>query len=136
MANSDLPAVEYRYQKLKKEEAALLASNRNAARTFQQLSDGISDEYKTLDQYCLFCKEQKQEIDKLLLTKMRLEEFIEYFQGNNEIYIKIKDSIKQKIEYTLADPRQLLKIALVSLIESSRIDPRSFMLCVITRTLL
>jgi len=136
VANSDLPAVEYRYQKLKKEEAALLASNRNAARTFQQLSDGISDEYKTLDQYCLFCKEQKQEIDKLLLTKMRLEEFIEYFQGNNEIYIKIKDSIKQKIEYTLADPRQLLKIALVSLIESSRIDPRSFMLCVITRTLL
>jgi hypothetical protein len=61
-----------------------------------------------------------------VLAKTRLEEFIECFQGNNEVYLKIKDTIKQEIEYTLSDPRQLLKIALVSLIESSRKDPRRF----------
>lgn len=110
MANTDIQSIEYLYQKLRREADSLEARNRNAAITFQQLSDCISDEHKTLDQYRLFCKEQKQEIDKLLITKTRLEEFIEYFQGNNEVYLKIKEVIKQEIKFILTEPRQLLKI--------------------------
>jgi hypothetical protein len=47
--------------------------------------------------------------------------------NNNEGYIiKIKQTIKREVESTLADHRQLLKLALVSLIESLRKDPRKF----------
>jgi hypothetical protein len=47
--------------------------------------------------------------------------------NNNEGYIiKIKQTIKREVESTLADHRQLLKLALVSLIESLRKDPGKF----------
>ena len=51
IASNDLRSVEYKYQELRKKEASLQASNQNAARTFQDLSDQISEEYKTLNKY-------------------------------------------------------------------------------------
>src|SRR5204863_9205013 len=42
IANNDLPSVEYRYEKLKREEASLKASNHNSAIIFKKLSDEIS----------------------------------------------------------------------------------------------
>src|SRR5215211_1901453 len=126
IANNDLPAVENRCQQLRREEVSLKFSNQNAAKTFQDLNNQISDEYKTLDQYRLFCKQQKQEIDKILQQKTGLQEYIECFQKNNNAYFRIKETIKLEVKHILTNPRQLLSTALVSLIESSRIDPRKF----------
>src|SRR5918995_2562556 len=126
IANNDLPAVENRCQQLRREEASLKFSNQNAAKTLQDLNNQISDEYKTLDQYRLFCKQEKQEIDKILEQKTGLQEYIECFQKNNDVYLKIKETIKLEVKRILTNPRQLLSTALVSLIESSRIDPRKF----------
>jgi hypothetical protein len=126
IANRDLPSVEYRCQELRCEEASLRAGNSNAARTFQELSDSISDEYKILNQYRLLSNQEKQETDKIQSTKLRLEEFVECFLDTNEVYLKIKETIKQEILYTLKNPRQLVRIALISLILSSRKDPNNF----------
>jgi hypothetical protein len=126
IANGDLPSVEYRYQELQHKEASLRADNSNAVRTFQELSDRISDEYKTLSQYRLFSDQKKQEIDKIQSTKLRLEELVEYFQNNNEEYLNIKETIKREVSSTIKDARQLLRIALISLIVSSRKDPSKF----------
>jgi hypothetical protein len=104
----------------------LRAGNSNAARIFKELSDSISDEYKTLNQYRLIRNQEKQETDKTRLTKLRSEELVESFQDNNEAYLKIKEIIKREVPYILKDPRQLLKIALISLIISSRKDPNNF----------
>jgi hypothetical protein len=51
IANNDLPSVEYRCEKLRREEASLEAGNRNSARTFQELCDLISSTQNTLDRY-------------------------------------------------------------------------------------
>jgi hypothetical protein len=51
IAKNDLRSIEYRFQELRKREASLQAGNQNAARTFQELSDQISEEYKTLNKY-------------------------------------------------------------------------------------
>jgi hypothetical protein len=126
IANNGLPAVENRCQQLRREEVSLKFSNQNAAKTFQDLNNQISDEYKTLDQYRLFCKQKKQEIDKILQQKTGLQEYIECFQKNNNAYLRIKETIKLEVKRILTNPRQLLSTALVSLIESSRIDPRKF----------
>ena len=61
MGNNELSSVEYKCQELRKKEASLQAGNQNAARTFQELSDQISDEYKTLNQYRALV-EQKNKI--------------------------------------------------------------------------
>jgi hypothetical protein len=126
VANKDLPSVEYRCQELKREEGSLRAGNSNAARIFRELSDSISDEYKTLNQYRIIRNQEKQDTDKTCLTKLRLEELIECIQNNKEEYLKIKETIKREVSYILKDPRQLLRIALISLIISSRKDPNIF----------
>ena len=64
IANNDLPAVENRCYQLRREEASLKFSNQKVAKTFQDLSNQISDEYKTLDQYRLFYKQQKKRLTK------------------------------------------------------------------------
>jgi hypothetical protein len=126
VANKDLPSVEHKYQELRREEASLRAGNSNAARIFQDLNDSISDEYKILNQYRLIRNQEKQETDKTHLTKLRSEELVESFQDNNEAYLKIKETIKREVSYVLKDPRQLLRIALISLIITSRKDPNKF----------
>lgn len=57
---------------------------------------------------------------------MRLELLIECFLNSNEAYLSIKETIKREVEHTLAEPKQLLKFALISIIKSSRNDPKRF----------
>src|SRR5689334_9047408 len=51
MANNDLLSIERKCQDLKREEADLTAKNLNAARTFQQLSNDISEISNVSDRY-------------------------------------------------------------------------------------
>ncbi len=103
IANNDLPAVENRCYQLRREEASLKFSNQKAAKAFQDLSNQIADEYKTLDQYRLFYKQQKQEINQIL-QHTGLQEYVEYFQKNNDVYLKIKETIKREVKYILTNP--------------------------------
>jgi hypothetical protein len=126
IANNYLPSVEYRYEKLKREEVSLQTGNHNSARTFQELSDQISDLRNTRDSYRLSCEEEKIQMAELLQKKMKLEALVNDFQDNNEEYVKIKQTVKREVEITMADRRQLLKLAVLSIFESLRKDPRKF----------
>src|SRR6266487_1156818 len=64
IANNHLPAVEQRYEKLKREEVSLQAGNHNSARTLQELSVVVSDTRNALEQYELSCKERGLQIHK------------------------------------------------------------------------
>jgi hypothetical protein len=57
---------------------------------------------------------------------MELNSLLTQFKNNNEEYIKIQFFAKQTVKSALSDKRQLLKIALYSLIESWRADPFKF----------
>jgi transposase-like protein len=65
IANNDLPSVEYRYEKLKREEASLKASNHNSAIIFKKLSDEISYLHDILDSYRSSCEEERRQMDEL-----------------------------------------------------------------------
>jgi hypothetical protein len=67
IANNDLQSIQQECQDLKREEAAITAKNLNAAGTFQQLSNDISEEYKILNQYRSSCKEE--EASEIAVTK-------------------------------------------------------------------
>jgi len=53
---------------------------------------------------------------------MKLEAGVRYFENNNEEYVKIRNTVEQKVQSILSDRRMVLKLALLSLIESMRKD--------------
>ena len=126
IANNDIPSIKQIYEDLKREEAFLNAKNLNAAKTFQQLSNSISEEYKILEQYRLSYQDERLGLAKLRIQKIRLECTVKQFQNNNEGYLKIKDMVKQIVIQTLTKYRAVLKIAFRSVIESCRSDPVKF----------
>lgn len=126
IANSDLPAVEYRYEKLKREEASLQAGNRNSAITFQELSDKISTMRNTLEQYETSCKERRLEIEKLNKDYARLEAFVNDYQSINEEYLKIVKTVEENVLGVLSNGKMLLRYALLSITESARNDPERY----------
>jgi hypothetical protein len=126
IANNDLQSIEQKCQELKREEAALTAKNLNAVSTFQQLSNDISEEYNILNQYRSSCKEERIELARLGLQKEKLECLVRQFQNNDESFQMIKEFISQTVEQRLANQRHILALALLSVIDSCRLDPIKF----------
>src|SRR5215204_3464870 len=127
MANNDLQSIEYQCRELRRKSASLEASNRNAARTLEQLTYVISETQTTLDHYESLNKQQRSEMNRLFDQKTQLEEFVECFDDNVG-YVKVKENIKQEVENNLTDPKGLVGLALLALIESLRKDPSKFQL--------
>jgi hypothetical protein len=123
IANNHLPSVEYTYENRKREVDDLEAEKRNSARIYQELSDQIATMRKTLDQYQLSCKEERLELTKLQMQKVRIQGLVDNFQNDNEEYIKIRNTVEEKVHSVLSDKKTLLKLALLSLTESLRKDP-------------
>ena len=126
IANNDLPLVEHKYERLKREVDDLEANKHNSARILQEISNQIATMRKTLDQYQLSCKEERLELTKIQLQKVRLEGLVDNFQNNDEGYVKIRKTDGEKVVSILSDKKTLLKLALLSLTESMRKDPDKF----------
>ena len=81
---------------------------------------------KTLDQQQLSCKEQRLELTKLQMQKVRLKALVDNFQNDNEEYVNIKKTVEEKVVSILSDAKPLLRMALLSLTESLRKDPSKY----------
>ena len=125
IANDDnnLPAVEYRYEWLKQEVNALENKKLNSNRTLQDLKNQILNSRKLLDSCDLTYKQQAEKISNLQSKKIALEDLVKRFENNNEEYLKINQTIKDKVSSILSDGKGLLRLALYSLIESIRNEP-------------
>jgi hypothetical protein len=126
IANNDLPVVEHRYERSKRDLDSIEAEIQNSARILQEISDQIATMRKTLDQYQLSCKEERLELTKIQLQKVRLEGLVDNFQNNDQGYVKIRNTAEEKVISILSDKKTLLKLALLSLTESIRKDPDKF----------
>ena len=109
-----------------KEKYDLEANKHNSARILQEISDQIATMRKTLDQYELSCKEERLELTKIQLQKVRLECLIDNFQNNDQGYVKIRNTAEEKMHSVLSDKKTLLKLALLSLAESMRKDQNKY----------
>jgi hypothetical protein len=126
MANNDLKSIKQKCQDLKREEATITAKNLNAAGIFQQLSNDISEEYKILEEYRSSCKEERLGLDKLRLQKVELESMVRQFQDSNENLERIKAFIRLTVEQSIANQRHVLALAFLSVIDSCRRDPATY----------
>ena len=104
------------------------AGNQNSARTFQELSDQISDLRNTRDSYRSSCEEEKRQMAELQQQKMRLEALVDNFQNNNDEYVKFTKAVEEKVRNVLSDRKALLRYALLSITESARNNPERFRL--------
>jgi hypothetical protein len=119
IANKDLPLVEHKYERLKREVDDLEANKHNSARILQEISDQIIYLRK-------ICKERSLDSTRLQMQKVRLEGLVDSFQNNNEEYFKISKTVEEKVNSILSNSKMLLKLALLSLTESMRKDPNRY----------
>lgn len=126
ITKNDLPSMERKCQDLKREEADMTAKNLDAAGIFQQLSNDISEISKILDKYRSSCKEERLELAKLRLQKVKLESLVRHFQNNNEDFRRITELVNQAVRQSLTNHRHILKIAFLSIIDSCQKDPVKF----------
>jgi hypothetical protein len=57
---------------------------------------------------------------------MKQEALVKHFENNSEEYIKIKKTVEEKVHSVLSDRRMVLKLGLLSLIESMKNDPGKY----------
>jgi Fe-S-cluster formation regulator IscX/YfhJ len=126
IANDDLPSVEYRYEKLKREEASLQAGNQNSAMILQELSDQISGLRNTSDSYRLSCEQEKRQMTELHQKKMKLEGLVNDFQDSNEEYLKVIKAVGEEVLSVLSNAKVFLRYALLSIAESMRNNPERY----------
>ena len=64
-----------------------------------------------------------ESISNLQSKKIALEDLVRQFENNNEEYLKINQTVKDKVSSILSDGKGLSRLALYSLIESIRNEP-------------
>jgi predicted transcriptional regulator len=126
IAKGHLPRVRLEYDRLRAELNSLEDEKRNSAKERQRLCNEISEMKSIVDQLQLSTRESKEENSKLELQKIKLQNFVKNFQGNNVEYNKVKQAIKGQIEYILSDRRRLVRTAVQAVIELLRADPQKF----------
>jgi septal ring factor EnvC (AmiA/AmiB activator) len=79
IANNDLPSVESRYERLKKEAATLEYEKENSAREFQQVNNQIIMMRKTLDSTRLDYEKEMERLRHLQQEIMKQEALVKHF---------------------------------------------------------
>ena len=126
IANNDLQSVEQRYKKLRRNVNDLESKELDASINLVDLNSQIQNAKQRLDSYHLSCQKEVKKTLELHRQNMELDSLLRQLKNNNKEYIKVQFVAKQTVRSTLSSKRQLLKIALYSLIESWRADPIKF----------
>lgn len=94
--------------------------------TLEELKSQIQDAKQRLNSYRLFSQKEVGKGLQLHKQNMGLSSLLEQFKNNNKEYLKIQYVANQTVKSTLSDKRQLLKIAVLSIIEQLHADPMKF----------
>ena len=98
IANNDLPAVEYRPERLKSEVDSLESWKLNSNRVLENVT-------KNIEYYSLCCQRELAQMDQLYQKRMKLQAIVRDFENNNEEYAKVKKTVEEKVDSVLSDGR-------------------------------
>ena len=126
IANNSLPVIENRYENLQTNVNYLESKALDAGITLEDLKSQIQNANQVLYSCRLSCQEEIRKMFQLHRQNMRLNTLLRQFKNSDEKYLKIRYAAKQAVRSVLSDNRQLLKFAVLSLIESLRADPIKF----------
>jgi hypothetical protein len=114
IANNDLPALEHRYHRFKKDMVLLELE--------KQKSEQIGSQVRILAK---MSEDYKQQIEELRSRKIALESLIREFD-RNKVYKKIRRIAEKEVNNTLAKSKGLLMMATSSVLESITKDPAKY----------
>ena len=114
MSNEYLPLLEQKYKRLTKEIDFLESEKQKS----EQIGSQVRILARTLEDY-------NQQIKELHRKKIRLEGLVEEFE-NNKIYKKIRQTTEEEVNNTLSKRKDLLQLAVSSVIESIRRNPTKY----------
>ena len=126
ITNSDLFALEAKYKKLQENVDVLESKELVASIDLESLKSEIQDAKQVLGHCCLSYQKEVSKMLQLHRENIELDRLLSDFRNNNSVYLKIRFVAKQKVKSALSDNRQLLKLALLSLMESWRANPTKF----------
>jgi DNA-binding CsgD family transcriptional regulator len=126
IANTDLPSVEHKYQRLKRDVNSLESRKFHEYRTLHQVQDQIADLKSSLKMLRTIGQEEEAKINQLQVQKIRIKRLIKLFEDSDQEYLKIKKTVEDKVSSLLLDSKVLLRLAFYSLIESMRKDPDKY----------
>jgi hypothetical protein len=126
MSNNDLPDIQCRYERLKREVNTLEFNKQQSHKAMVYFNNQIETQRNALTSYRISCIRQRRKIEKLYNEKARLEALVTGFKNNNEDYLKIKQAAEEKVKDVLTDGKLLLKFTTLSVIESLRINPELY----------
>jgi hypothetical protein len=126
IANNNLPALEDKYKKLQQNVNHLESRELDLSITLEELRSQIQNAKQRLHFYVQCSQKEVSKILNLNRKNLRLKALVKQFKNNSEEYVKIRSCVKQAVKSALSDDRHLLKLALVSLVESLRANPSIF----------
>jgi hypothetical protein len=127
IANTDLPDIQCRYERIKREVNTLEFNKQQSHRTMAYFNNQIETQRNALTSYRISCIRQRRKIEKLYNEKARLEALVTGFKNNNEDYLnKIKQAAEEKVKDVLTNGKLILKFATFSVIESLRSSPELY----------
>ena len=126
IANNDLQSIEHRYQKLQRNVNDLESKALDAGITLEDLKSQIQNANQMLYSCRLSCEKEVRKMFQLHRQNIRINAHLKQFKNSDEKYLKIRYAVKQAVGSVLSDRRQLLRLALLSLIESLGADPVKF----------
>src|SRR5215204_1415345 len=126
IANEDLPDIQCRYERLKREVNTLEINKQQSRITLSYCNNKIETQRKALTSYRVSSIRERRKIENLNNEKARLEALVTQFKSNNEEYLKIKQTAEEKVKSVLIEGKILLKLATFSVIESLRSNPELY----------
>ncbi len=126
IANTDLPDIQCRYERLKREVCTLEFNKQQSHKAMAYFNNQIEMKSKALTSYRLSCIRERREIENLYNKKTRLEAIVSQFKSNNEEYLKIKQTVEEEVISVPTNGKLILKFATFSVIESLRSNPELY----------
>ena len=114
IANNDLPALERRYHRLKKDIVLLEVE--------KQKSEQIGSQVRILAK---MSEDYNQQVEELRRKKIGLDSLIRKFE-DDKVYRQIRRIAQEEVNNTLSKSRDLLTLAISSIIESIMKDPTKY----------
>jgi hypothetical protein len=123
IANDDLPSIEERFKRLRKDVGMLQSQKHTCKRNLYQLNNQIATTNRFLNSLRISCERERREIENLFNEMAKLEASITEYKSNNEEYLKIKQTAEESAKTVLMNSKILLRFATASVIESLRRNP-------------
>jgi hypothetical protein len=126
LADNDLSRLEGKYYNLKSEVRSLEAKKGGLIRTIQEYENQLGLLGKSFDNYCRLCQEEEEKLSDIQRQRLKEECLVNYFENDNEEYLRIKNAVEEKAYTILSNGASLLKLAVACVIHSIRSSPEQY----------